>query len=196
MDRIKWTDQLIEEKIQDAMCGIGINRMPSKQELESFYGDSALTNKIAKTGGFYHWANALGIEIKQSETFTGYTVENEVKKMLENMGFMCELTGIRHPYDILVNGCVKVDVKSARKSKVRGSDVLSFGLAKPKPTCDIYIAACLNDSNTIEKIYVIPAHIMAGKTQLCLGIHHSKYDCYIDRWDIVKAYEMAFTEIC
>ena len=191
-----WTEQLIAEKIMWAKIAMRIGRMPSKSELEHFYGDTGLTNKIAKTGGFYHWAEKLGLEIKDSETLQGYTVETEVKSLLESIGFQCELTGVRHPYDILVDGCVKIDVKSARRSKVHGSDVYSFGLAKRQPTCDIYIAVCLNDNQIIEKFYVIPAHVMAGKTQLCIGVHQSKYDSFIDRWDIVKSYEVAFTEIC
>ena len=125
----------------------------------------------------------------------GYTIENEIKKLLENIGFRCELTSVRHPYDILVDDCVKIDVKSAKRSKVVESDVFSFRLAKKQPTCDIYVAVCLDDKQAIEKIYVIPAHVMTGKTQLAIGVDQSKYDSFIDRWDIVRAYEMAFTEI-
>ena len=192
----KWTDEEITQTIKDVMNYFGIDRMPTHSEMCEFCGDTSLSNKVSKTGGAYYWADKLGIEVKQSETLLGYMVEAEVKGLLEALGFQCELTSTKHPYDILVNGCVKIDVKSARKSKVQNSDVYSFGLAKQQPTCDIYIAVCLDDNKCIERFYVIPAHIMAGKTQLCIGVHQSKYDSFIDRWDIVKAYETAFIEIC
>lgn len=186
---------MIAEEIQAAIRGLNINRMPSKSELEMLYGDSSLVNKISRTGGFYFWARKLGYDVKNSETKCGYEIEKTIEKILENMGHECELTGVRHPYDILVDGCVKIDVKSARKTKVHGSNAYSFGLAKRQQTCDVYIAVCLGSESDIEKIYVIPAHIMTGKKQLCLGVGHSKYDTYIDSWDVIEKFVAAFEQI-
>lgn len=194
MSKKFWTEKMVVEEIQSAIKALNINRMPSKSELEMLYGDCALTNRITKTGGFYFWAKKLGLAVKNFETQCGYEVENMIAKILESMGHECKLTSVRHPYDILVDGCVKIDVKSARKTKVRGSDVYSFGLGKKQQTCDAYIAVCLGEDD-IEKIYVIPAHIMTGKQQLCLGAGQSKYDIYIDRWDVVEKFIAAFEQI-
>ena len=195
MKRRFWTEQMIVDEIQAAIRAMNIDRMPSRSEIELLYGDTSLTNKICKTGGFYFWAKRLGLEIKTSDTKCGYEVENMIAKMIESMGHECTLTSNRHPYDILVDKCVKVDVKAARKTKAREYDVFSFRIAKMQQTCDVYIAVCLGDQSSIEKIYVIPAHIMTGKKQLCVGVQHSKYDSYIDRWDLLDKIIAAFEQL-
>lgn len=194
-DRIKWTDQMVADGILEVMNFIGIDRMPTYKEMNDYYSNSKLANRITKTGGSHYWADKLNIPMKHSESQLGFEIELEVESMLKEKGFKCELTSIRHPYDILVNGRVKIDVKSANESEVHGSSVYSFGLAKAQPTCDVYIAACLDMKKSIKKIFVIPAHVMTGKTQLCLGVNHSKYDLYINRWDIISSFDEAFKNV-
>lgn len=191
----RWTHEDIVEGIRKVIDFYGIDRMPSKQEIEDFYSNSALVNKIAKTGGFYVWAESLGLEVKNSETKLGFDLEVQVLKILKAMDFKCEMTSTKHPYDLLVDDCVKIDVKAARKTKIKGSDAYSFRLAKEQQTCDVYVAACVNDEREIQQIYVIPAHIMTGKVQLCMGAGHSIYDSYIDRWDIIEKMSKAFMQI-
>lgn len=194
MDKIKWSEDKIISSIKEVMNFLDIKRMPSHSEIREYYGNDALTNKIAKTGGSHAWAKRLDIPMKECDSEFGHKLENEIKSLLEVEGFQCELTAIRFPYDILVNGCVKIDVKAARKTKVHQSDVFSFRIAKTKPTCDLYMAACM-DKEDIKKLYVIPAHIMTGKSQLTVGINESKYDKYINRLDLVSDYVKAFTNM-
>lgn len=194
MSRTCWTEKMVEQEIKEVMRAMNIDRMPSRSEIELIRGDTSLTNKITKTGGFYFWANKLGLEIKNSETKFGYEIEKKISEKLAGDGYSCILTSIRHPYDILVDGCVKIDVKSAKKTRVKEGLVYSFNLEKKEQTCDVYVAVCLGDEESIEKIYVIPAHIMTGKKQLCLGVKNSIYDSYIDRWDIIEKLALAFKQ--
>lgn len=192
----KWTLETVENEILEVVKFLGIDRMPSRNEVESYSGDTTLSNAISRTGGFYAWAEKLGLEVKESETELGIDLENRICDFMKATGFKdCEKTSVKFPYDLLVYGCVKIDVKAARKTKVRTSDAYTFRLAKTKPTCDIYVAACLNDEKEIERIYVIPAHIMTGKKQLAIGAKHSIYDCYAERWDIVQEFADAFRTI-
>ena len=62
----KWTNQDIVNGIEEVIEFLGIDRMPTKQEIETYYGNTALLNKIAKTGGLYLWAENLGLEVKDS----------------------------------------------------------------------------------------------------------------------------------
>ena len=192
----KWTNQDIVNGIEEVIEFLGIDRMPTKQEIETYYGNTALLNKIAKTGGLYLWAENLGLEVKDSETKIGLEVEICVMKILKEKGFKCEMTSIKHPYDLLINNCVKLEVKSARRSYVNNSPVYSFRLAKPQQTCDVYAAICLNDNKKIERTYIIPSIILHGKTQLSIGTKRSSYDRYLDRWDIVEKMSFAFEQIC
>lgn len=188
MDRKYWTRELVKEEIKRVMDFYQIDRMPSLAECDEFTGNASLTNRITREGGFYKIAEEMGLEVKQSETGLGYQFEIFAAEMIREMfdDTTVEMTPTRFPYDLLVDGRVKVDVKTARRSKVRDSDVYSFGLAKKQPTCDLYIAFCITDDKVVEKAYVIPAHVMTGKSQLCLGIKASKYDIYLDRFDLIK----------
>ena len=196
--RRNWSKDDIEFELMSMVNFLGINRMPTYKEMELHYGNCGLANKVCRTGGIYEWANRLGLEVGASDTRLGYEVETLVMDILNKQGYECEMTSTRHPYDLLVNGCVKIDVKAARMSKANGSDCYSFSLAKPMQTCDVYVAVCLDDEKVPQKIYVIPAHVMHGKTQLSLGIKRSKYDQYIDKWEIIdqllKAFEGILTD--
>lgn len=194
-ERRQWSKADIEFEIMSMVEFLGINRMPTFKEMEQYYGNYGLANQVCKTGGVYAWAKRLGLEVSASETRLGYEIETLIMNILKEQGYECEMTSTRHPYDLLVNGCVKVDVKAARKTKVRTSDVYSFGLAKPQQTCDVYVAVCLDDDKEPQKFFVIPAHIMTGKTQLAVGVEHSKYDEYIDKWEIIGQLAEAFTKI-
>lgn len=184
----------IEEQLLDVVEFLDIDRMPTHKEMKETTGSYSLSNKINKTGGSKYWAERLGFKIKRSETGLSFVTEAEVERTLRNMGHKCELTSAKFPYDILVDGVVKIDVKAARVTKVRNSPVYSFNLEKKKQTCDVYVALCL-DNEQIIKTYIIPAHLMTGKKQLCIGFHKSSYDRYIDRWDIIDSFCDMFKKI-
>lgn len=189
---IRWTKDKIDQEISEVMNYLGIDRMPSKTEMENYYMNSALTNKLCKTGGFYKYAKEHGLKIKYSESRLGIEYENLINDALLKRGYDVKLTTTKFPYDILVNNRVKVDVKVGRKVKTGESDYYTFNLEKLIQTCDVYVAVALGRNNGRNEIYVIPSSIMSGKTQLSIGAQKSAYDKYIDRWDIVKALDEAF----
>lgn len=188
MIRTIWTEESIEKGIRGVMSGYCLERMPTKSEIELFYGDSKLSNAIQKRGGFYEWAKRLNISTKDSETKLGIEAEEAVRTRLEMIGFeSVELTPLKYPYDILVNHRVKIDVKISHKYEYEHGSYYSFGLAKPMQTCDLFIAIALDDNKT----YVIPSSILNNQKQLSIGMT-SKYDKYIDRWDIVQKLDDCF----
>lgn len=187
-------DLEIKNELMGMIKACGLDRMPTDAEIREYFGNTSISGHVNSTGGIFEWAMRLGLPVKPSTTSFGRENELLVMRLLSERGYTCEKTSTRYPYDLLVNGCVKVDVKAARKSKSNGSDVYSFELAKPQQTCDVYVAVCLDDDKP-QKIYIIPAHIMHGKTQLALGVSHSKYDHYIDRWGIIDQFTKAFKEI-
>jgi hypothetical protein len=143
----------------------------------------------------YHYANVYGLQIKDSESLFGKKYEQLVRDILIEKGHDAELTSMKFPYDILVNRRVKIDVKAGRIVKTKGCDYYTFNLEKSKQTCDIYAVVTLNKDDEISKIYIIPASIMSGKTQLSIGIMSSRYDKYIDRWDLIETIDNAFESI-
>jgi len=190
----KWTNEKIEEEIQKVMNALNIKRMPSNSEMRMVTGSYALSNKLIKTGGIYHWADKLGLKIKVGETQIGTKYQDYIANKLNDMGFEIEMMSTKHPYDLLVNGNVKIDVKVARPYEHKEIGRFhTFNLEKKYPTCDIYISVALNDNDEIQRIFVIPSKYLKI-TQLSVG-KRSKYNKYINKWDYIKEYDDFYKNI-
>jgi len=193
----KWTDATIERGIRDAQRILCIDRMPSNSELYQAYNNQQLSNAIAKSGGFRFWANKLGLAIKQTDTEHGYRQELKVIGIIRQRGYTAEDTPVKFPYDVLVNGMVKIDVKCARISKVREHDTYAFHISKDMPTCDLYFICCLDDADAIKMLYIIPAHKIRGQVQLVMSGSQvsKKYAKYLNRWDLLDKCISNFNEL-
>jgi hypothetical protein len=181
----KWNDEKVGfevKKVIDALC---LNRMPSRSEMKLVSGNTALANIIMKNGGFYHWAEKLGLQIKKSDTNFGMDYEKKCCEDLRNRNFEAELTTVKFPYDLLVNKCVKIDVKVS-KGYEHGYFFFTYNLESKKPRCDIYVFYGVNE-NRGNKTFIIPANKLYGISQLSIGLG-SKYDKYIERWDLINKF--------
>jgi hypothetical protein len=189
-----WNDELIENKIREVMEILGINRMPSASETEIVMKNSSLSNKIAKTGGFPQWAAKLGLEVKSSETSTGQKYEKKLKDYLIEAGYEVEQMSTKHPYDLLVNGAIKIDVKAARRYYYSQDNYFyTFNLEKANATCDLYVCWCINNEDLTDKFLIIPSKELKT-TQLSIGVV-SRYDKYIDRWDLIDKFNEFYKQL-
>lgn len=182
MDKKKWTEERIADGIDRIASMFEPKRMPSNREVLMYEGNYALAMAIQKSGGYSYWANRLGLEQKYSETALGIEGERTIAKILERYGFEVKLTSIKHPYDLLVNGCVKVDVKTANTSMIRGCPVHAYRLAKRDHTCDFYI---FYEHDTL-KTYVVPAYKCQGHVQVEMGNNSKPYAKYFDAYHLIK----------
>lgn len=182
---IKYSEEDMTNKIMELANMFDPVRMPSRQEIEDYYGDTSLTNKISRTGGHYYWAKKLGLEIKHSETRLGIHAENVICDLLLDMGYTVEKTSLKYPYDLLVDGCVKIDVKAANVSYVRGSKIRAYRIAKRQQTCDFYIL-CEVDGDQVSNVYVVPSVKVTGQIQVEMGDASTMYAKYRDRYDFIQ----------
>lgn len=189
----RWTKDKTIEEIRSVMRGLEIDRMPSNSEVIEWTGSHALSSRINSTGGFYYWADKLGITTKDSETGLAKRYEVKIKEMIERRGYDVKDMTTKHPYDLIVNGMVKIDVKVSNlyKNEVAGK-YHTFNLEKKFPTCDIYVAITLIDKE-IDRIFIIPSKFL-NITQLSVG-KKSIYNKYIDRWDYIEKYVELYEEI-
>lgn len=178
---ILWTDDLIKEKIEYVMTMLEIDRMPSDSECKFATGNGALSNKISKTGGFYFWANKLELDVKNCETKLGINHEESMLKEIQKK-YNAELTTVKFPYDILVEGMVKIDVKYSNLYSYSHGEYYSFNLEQSLPKSDILILICEN-----KKTLIIPSHKVNGLTQVSVGTT-SKYDEYIGKWEYLDKF--------
>ena len=184
----KWSEELIERELKKVMSMLDIKRMPSNRELTKI-GRYDLSNGISRSHGFYGWANKLGLKIKDSETKMGRYYETVFdEKMANEYGYETEEMTVRFPYDRLVEGLVKVDIKSGFKVKTKDSYYYTFNLETANRKSDILVCYCISEQKEIAKAYIIPSIVMQGKKQLSVGIAKSKYDKFIDRYDLISEY--------
>lgn len=172
------------------MKELNLSRMPSRQEIVNVKHNNILTSAIAKNGGFKKWAEMLSLEMKNSESKTGWIAEDWAKDYLESLGYKVEKMSTKHPYDLLIDNFIKVDVKCSKPIMVKKnktySRLHSFWINKRHSTCDLYLLYALDEENKIERVFVIPGHELMVKT-LCIG-KETKYEKYIDRWDYFDKY--------
>ena len=188
----KWTDDFLNSEIRSTMKTLGIERMPSSEELKKIHRND-LHCAISKRT-YSSVAKKLGLELKRSETKTGNEWEVWAKKHLEELGFAVELTSTKHPYDLLVEGSVKIDVKFANSYMMHDvSKVYTYRLAKKQPTCDLYILIGKDHETGELKIYVIPSHHVK-MNMVNMGVC-SKYDVYLEKFDYISEYAFFFNSI-
>lgn len=189
----RWNDNLVKKEIYKVMETLNINRMPSAQECEYVFKNARLSSKIAKSGGFYKWADKLGLEIKDCETKTGKGFEVKATDLLEKQGYKVERMSTKYPYDLLINDHVRIDVKTGRAYILKGSRVHTVGINKKYATCDLYLIFALDERDNIEKTFIIPGTELK-LTSLNFGAN-SKYDIYLDRWDLLEKFDKFYKQL-
>lgn len=182
----KWNDQKIEDDIKNVMRSLGIKRMPTLSEMDETTGDHALSVKVSRTGGVKKWALNLSVPLIDGSTQKGWKGEAIAQDILTSKGFRVEKMPTCHPFDLLVDEVVKIDVKlSNGYISKKGYLMYSFRLEKRIPSCDFYmLIANLGQS---QKIYIVPS-ITTHQIQISIGSTSSKYDKYIDRYDLIRSY--------
>ena len=187
---MNWTDKLIRKGILEVVEHIGEARMPTAYELREYHGDCRLTGAITRTGGFMTWAKKMELPMKDCDVMLGISYEKYTQELLERNGLNCIHTSTKFPYDLLVDGKVKIDVKVSHLVEIGDGSAYTFKIAKNMPKCDIYVAYCLdeNEVGKIAKAYIIPAHVLTNMCQLTIGKDSSKYDIYLDRWELIERF--------
>lgn len=182
----KWTDELIKEKIYEVMSALGIDRMPSRRECSEYFRDEALSNAISRRKGWYALASELDLSVKKSETYFGKKQEQIAQEELIVMGYEVQRMPQNFPYDLLVNDCVKIDVKGSRLYRGPNGDFYSFNIDKPFCTCDVYVLYLLDDDAAQNDVLIIPSKFIPSITQVSVGKMQSKYYKYSGKWEYIS----------
>ena len=186
----KWDERTIGNALRKMVNATGQTTMPTHTEMHSFYGNYSLSNAIRRNGGTHYWASKLGLDTKNCESKVGEAFEERFKSdLFAHTMLLSESMPIRYPYDVLVEGAVKVDVKASHLYRKDGFGFYSCNLGKTYQTCDIFVVYCLKDDGEIDRVYIIPSSRLNGQKQLTIGQHNSKYDAYIEKWDIIEHYD-------
>ncbi len=190
---IRWTEEKGKTEIIKIMRALNLKRMPSKSEIEKVTKSASLTCYISKNGGFKYWAEKLDLDIKKSETTLGREYEQRITDLLKNKGYEVERMSIRHPYDLLVNQNIKVDVKISNLYRGPKGEFHTFNLEKHNHNCDLFICVCVTNDE-IVKILVVPSKFLMKISQLSVG-NISIYDVFKDRFDYIEKYDVFYNQL-
>jgi len=184
----RWNEELIKEKVLEVVSALELKRMPSQKECENYFKNCALTNAISRRMGWYVLAQEMGLPIKDSETYFGKKHEQIAQEQLISRGFEVRRMPTNFPYDLLVNDCVKVDVKASKLYKGEHGNFYSFNLEKPFCTCDIYMLYLVGDDGSEKDLLIVPSKFVATNTQIGVGEKTSKYHYYSGKWEYIGQY--------
>lgn len=187
--KMSWSDEVVYELIEKVLKDVSISHFPTHRELNEYYGNRSLSVQISRRGGTKRWADIFNLPVAMCKN-TNFGSKYEMKAIediKQETGFNSELTKPRYPYDILTDQSLKIDIKASKPSRGKNFDCWSFNLEKNMPTCDIYIFYCLKWTDEISKRLIIPSCALNGIKQLGIG-SLSKYDNYVERWDLIKNY--------
>ena len=184
-----WTEDEIIDNIRKIVEEYNMDTFPTHKEMNLYYSNNCLFGVVCKHGGSEYFANKMGLKIKDCESKFGKKYESLCKQDIKTkLMFDCEEMKPRYPYDLLINHCVKIDVKVANLfDNYGGTKYWTCNIEKKNQTCDIYVVYCLDVNKEIFKTLIIPSVVVSGKTQLAIG-HNSVYNKYENRWDLIKMY--------
>lgn len=179
-----WNDELIKDRILEVVNFFNIDYMPSHSTFNEYYNNNSLSNKISKTGGIFKWAEKLGLKTKDSCTVFGIKYEEKCKEDLKKkLNIDSTLTTILSPYDVLYENC-RIDVKVSNVVYTNGCPYFTFNINDNMCGSDIYIFYCV-ENDIVLKTYIIPSWKLSDKKQLSIGYSKSKYDVFINKWELV-----------
>lgn len=193
---IEWTDELVQEKISLIVNTLDINHFPTHSDMENFYGNKKLSNRISKSGGTRYWADRMNLPIKNCESEFGNKYELlAIKQIKENVGLESYQTKPRYPYDLVTDNKIKVEVKVAYPhTDTDGVTTSRFNLEKTEPTCDIFILYCLKDNGDVYKTLIIPSCVLKGQKYVGVGLL-SRWDHFQDKWSYLTQYSEFYEDV-
>lgn len=177
--RRSWTDDMVESELVDICQSIG--HMPSNSELGRM-SRTDLANQIARRGGFFKWSERVGYDRTFSCTDMGRSGERIVASIVNLMGHKAEQRkAVKSPYDLLVDGLVRVDVKTANQVNYVGFPAWYYRIGKHVQS-DLVI---LFQADTLIA-HVLPWFIV-NTTNITISPTSKKYDAYKNAWNLLDA---------
>lgn len=188
--RKSWTTSLIESELR-AIC-ISFGYMPSCQQMRDL-GRNDLMCAITKNGGLFAWSDRVGFKRRASDSDFGWYGEEIVASILRERGHRVERSvAVKAPFDLLVDGVLRIDVKTANLAtyKNRGIPCSGWYYRIGKIPGSDLVALLKADT---KDIYFIPWDACPrGNITITSG---GKYTQYANRFDIVQRHVESLTQL-
>lgn len=162
----------------------GLGHFPSSSDLREF-GRHDICCQISRRGGYRAWSQRTGFNRRWSDSDTGWDGEDRATKALCLSGFKVTRHHKNAPFDLTLDDCLRIDVKSAyyaeygigKNSACRG---WFYRMAK-NPTADIIMLYQLDTGDA----YYLPWFI-CPITNVTIARDGGKYAEYKNNVGIVR----------
>ena len=137
--------------------------MPTCTDIRK-YGLGALGIHCAKYG-YRKLAQDLGLPRRDSKVKRGVDAEYAYMEYLQSKGFKVKKESTSHPWDLTVNGHLRVDMKTAKYLPIAGRiSGYSFRFKYRGANCDLLVCVCLNQDGSYGDVYFFPTDEMSLKS--------------------------------
>lgn len=158
--RVHRTDAELLDAIKSVDCARR-GEMPSSRDLRAA-GMNAIACLISRRGGFEQWAERAGLRLRDSCTKRGRAAELNSADWLAGLGFSVEKQTRKAPFDLLVDGRVRVNVKSGKHGsfEMPGGGKCEghfFGIGKTWKHCDVFLLCAVADDGVVLSRHIVPS---------------------------------------
>lgn len=176
--RTSWTDELIESELRKVSSSLA--HFPSASQLRQINRND-LASIITKRGGFHLWASKLGMNRAHSDSDTGWDGEKMFVEQCHQVGIPgSRVDGIKSPFDILLDGCLRVDVKSARYAEYGACRGWFYRIAKI-PQADLILLLQLDTG----AFYGLP-WFLCTTTNITVSRDGGMYADFANNWSLIR----------
>jgi hypothetical protein len=176
--RRRWTDQLFQDELREVVHVLG--HFPSNRDLIAL-GRHDLANQVQRRGGFLTCSEQMGFPRQRSDSDTGWDGEDRAADRLRELGFdVVVRSGVKCPYDLLVAGVLRVDVKAARLHRYGHTEGWFYRLGKYSQA-DIILLWQLDSGH----FYAVPWFVCPS-TNITISKAGGKYQPFFNNVDLIR----------
>jgi hypothetical protein len=173
-----WTPDRIESELRGVVVALG--SFPTTAELRGA-GRNDLACAVAKSGGMIEWASRLGLDRKPSDSDFGWEGEKAFVELCTAQGLTAVRSeGVKAPWDITIDGALRIDVKAARWHLYRQTGGWHFRIGK-RPQADVVVLYQADRGD----FYGVPWWACPA-TNITLMESGGKYLPFKNNWDRIK----------
>lgn len=188
----EWDEERIESETKAFAAKVG--HFPSTSELKNA-GRHDLSNILCKRGGMAYWSNRLGLPRQHSDSDTGWEGEEAVKQILEGKGFKVSTrTGVKCPYDLIVNDRVRCDVKTTKQATYNLNTGMPWSAWFYRIGKSVQSDMVILYQSDIKDCYILPWWEV-GTTNITISPSSPKYGKFRNRFDLLESYANAVKTI-
>lgn len=133
------------------------------------------------------------------ETYTCYRLALEGVKTQRTPNYFC--------FDVLTEHGARLEVKTAHLARHKKKFMTNTGESetvmirwqfrnqlkdgkKRDRNCDFFVFVGLAmDSDTVERVYIAPAHELSSVHGVAIGYNSKKYEKFIENWNVIKEHQ-------